>query len=144
MTSNAICRRLPQEGLDPASVLFMRDDGPLFRLRLADNSIPSETWGFGGGAVGAYGAYGLRRDGARTGLVLVRHDRAQEASAAVGGLIELLAGWGEEQVQREPNVVFRAGEGDYCAVGSRGAYFAAAFLAPSAGAAEALLNAALE
>ncbi len=47
--------------------------------------------------------------------------------------------WGEEQVRDEPYIVFRAGQDNYCAIGSRGPYFGAAFFMPTAEAGARLL-----
>ena len=140
----AICRSLPAEGLDPMSVVFMRDERPLYDVYLADRFIPDETWDFSGGAVGAYGVYPvLRDDGKPAGLILIRHADAQDAEEAAARLANLRTGWAEEQVAREPYAVFQAGEGNYCAIASRAERFAAAFFAPSPEAAQHLLRSAL-
>jgi len=140
----AICRRLPADGLDPTSVVFLRDELPLFNLYLAEEFIPDGTFGIGDGAVAAYGVYDLRQDDRPAGLMLVEHATAEAAGAAASRLAELRRGWGEEQVTAVPFVVFEAGEGDYCAVGSSGKLFAAAFFMPSAEAGANLVRRALD
>jgi ferredoxin len=128
----AVCRRLPAEGLDPMSVVFMRDEKPLFNIRLADNFIPDETWGFGTGAIGAYGAYpALRKDDRHAGLLLIEYGSPQAAAGAAAGLVKLRAGWGEQETQKEPYAVMKAGEGNYCVIGAQGRDFAAAFFMPA-------------
>ncbi|MHC4788226.1 MAG: DUF6599 family protein [Planctomycetota bacterium] len=139
----AICRRLPPEGLQAGSVLFMRDAKPLFNVQLAPRFIPDQVWGFTEGAVGAYGAYELRDEGKPTGLLLIRHETAQAAEQAAERLAALRADWGEERVREGPYVVFRAAEGDYRVLGSREGLFAAVFSAPSPEAAAELLDGAL-
>jgi len=128
----AICRRLPAEGLDPMSVVFMRDEKPLFNIRLADNFIPDETWGFTAGSVGAYGAYpALRKDDRRAGLLLIEYASAQAAAEAAARLVKLRLGWGEGETQKEPYIVIKAGDGSFCVIGTRGRDLAAAFFMPS-------------
>jgi ferredoxin len=139
-----ICRRLPADGLDPMSVVFMRDETPLFSIRLAERYISDSTWGFAEGMVGAYGGYALRDDGKNVGLVLIQHGDGAAAAEAVARLAALRSEWGEEQVQAEPCVVFKAGEGDFCAIGSGERYFAAVFSAPTAEAGTTLVRQALE
>ncbi len=126
-----ICRRLPREGLDPQSVLFLRDDAPLFDVQLADNFIPDGTFDIGEGDVAAYGAYDLRQDDRPAGLLLVHYGTEQEAGRAVDELARVRRNWGEEQVAREPYVVFKPGEGNYCVFGAVGGRFAAAFYMPT-------------
>jgi ferredoxin len=138
-----ICRRLPREKLDPSSILFLRDEAPLFNLKLADQWIPDGTFGIAGGGVAAYGAYALRSDGKQTGLLLVQHGSASAAREAVDRLTKLLASWGEKQTAQEPCAVFEAGAGDYCAIGSLEGRFATAFHAPSPEAGRDLVQAAL-
>ncbi len=142
----AICRRLPSEGLDPMSVLFMRDEKPLFNARLAGNFIPDATWGFGpgGGLLGAYGAYpALRKDDKRAGLVLIEYADPKGAADAAARLEKLRAGWGEERAQEGPYVVMKAVEGDLCVIGAAGADLAAAFNMPSGEKGAELVKAAL-
>ncbi len=147
----AICRRLPRGGLRAQTVLFMRDEMPLYDVYLADEFIPEGTWGFGRGAVGAYGQYDLEGApapagagwGARRkppGLVLIRYRDGASAAATAERLAEVRAEWGDEMVQEAPVRVFRAGEADFCAVAARGAYMAAAFFIPSKEAAERLVQ----
>jgi hypothetical protein len=138
-----ICRRLPRKGLRPQSVLFMRDQAPLYDVVLADEWIPEGTFGSEAGAVGAYGVYELREDDRPAGLLLVRHPGAEAAADAVERLAALRREWGDEQIGDEPYAVFRAGEGNYCAVGSAGRYFAAAFYMPAAEEAADLVRRAL-
>ncbi len=140
----AVCRRLPAEGLDSDSVVFLRDELALFNLRLADEYIPDGTFGIDQGAVAAYGAYDLRQDDKPAGLLLVEHASAQAAAEAVSRLAQVRADWGEEQAAVEPFLVFKAAEGNYCAIGSSGKLFAAAFFVPSAEAGMALVRKALE
>lgn len=140
----AICRRLPTEGLDTMSVVFMRDEMALFDLYLADSFIPDGTLGITGGAVAAYGVYSVRADSKPAGLLLVEHPTAQAARDAVSRLAELRSGWGEERVAEEPYLVFKAEEADYCVIGSQGRRFAAALFSPSVGGGMDLLGRAIE
>ena len=140
----AVCRRLPAGGLDPMSVVFMRDEKPLFNLYLAASFIPDGTFGIAGGAVAAYGAYGPAQEGKRFGLLLIEYGSAEAAAGAAGRLAKVRADWGEERVSAAPYIAFKPGEGNYCVIGARGPSFAAAFFAPSADRGAELLKAALE
>jgi polyferredoxin/Pyruvate/2-oxoacid:ferredoxin oxidoreductase delta subunit len=140
----AICRRLPADWLDRMSVVFMRDEKPLYSVRLADNFIPDEVWAFAEGAVGACGAYPLPGAKKPALLLLIEYGTAGEAVAAAGRLADLRAGWGEEKAAERPYAAFRAGEGDCCVIGSSGRLFAAAFHAASPEAGTSLVAAALK
>jgi len=141
----AICRRLPSDGLDPATVAFMRNPKPLYNYTLADGFIPDDVWGFTGAAVAAYGAYpALRSDGRTASLLLIHHGSAEASAAAADRLAEVRRGWGEEVAAAEPLAVLKAGPDDYCVVGSRGPRFAVAFTMPSPDAGTALVRKALE
>jgi len=117
---------------------------PLFDLYLADKSIPEGTFGITGGAVAAYGVYRLREDGKPAGVMLVEHPTAEAATSAVSRLAVVRRSWGEEQVAAEPFLIFKAGQDDYCVIGSSGKLFAAAFFMPSAAAGVDLVRKAFE
>ncbi len=141
----AICHRLPPDGLDAASVVFMRDEMALFDLRLADDFIPDGTFGIADGAVAAYGVYDLAGVGRKpAGLLFVEHASATRAREAVSRLAEVRSGWGEERVSGQPFDVFKAADGSYCVMGSEGRHFAAAFFMPSPEAGAALIAGALQ
>jgi len=138
-----ICRELPRENLDELNVVFMRDAAPLFNIKLADKWIEDGTFGIAEGAVGAYGPYNLRADDKPAGLLLVRHTDEQAPPAAAKRLADQRREWGDELVADEPYIVFKAGEDNYCVIGTSGAYFAAAFYMPTRQAGERLARAAL-
>jgi len=131
-----VCRRLPPDGLDPMSVVYMRDEKPLFNIVLAGNFIPDDTWGFSAGTAGAVGAYGaypaLSKDDRRAGLLIIEYGTAEAAAATVARLAKVRSGWGEEEARKSPFTVMKAGSDDYCVIGSAGASFAAGFFMPSA------------
>ncbi|MFO7956431.1 MAG: DUF6599 family protein [Candidatus Brocadiia bacterium] len=135
-----VCRELPRENLDEANVVFMRDAAPLFDIKLADNWIEDGTFGIADGAVGAYGPYNLREDDKPAGLLLVRHADEQAPPAAAERLADQRREWGDELVAEEPYSVFKAGEGNFCAIGTSGVSFAAAFYMPTREAGENLVR----
>ncbi|MGD2175414.1 MAG: 4Fe-4S binding protein, partial [Candidatus Brocadiaceae bacterium] len=126
-----ICRRLPREDLDESSVIFMRDEAPLFNVTLSENWIEDGTFGITGGAVGAYGAYRLREDDKPAGVLLIEHADAEAARAAAERLAAQRDEWGDQRVAEEPYVVFGAAGDNYCVIGTKGRRFAAAFFMPS-------------
>jgi NAD-dependent dihydropyrimidine dehydrogenase PreA subunit len=140
----AICRRLPKEGLREGSVLYMRDEAPLWDLDLAEQYFPQGVFDITGGAVAAYGTYSLRSDSKPAALLLVRYPDEKKAADAATRIAAARTGWGEQEVAKGPYQVFKAAEGSYGAVGARGPLLAAAFYMPTAEAAVKLLAGALK
>jgi len=139
-----ICRELPRKNLDELNVVFMRDAAALFNIKLADNWLEDGTFGITGGAVGAYGPYDVREDDTPAGLLLVRHAHEQAPGAAAKRLADQRREWGDEVVGEDLYTVFKAGEGNYCVIGTGAAYFAAAFYMPTREAGEWLVRTALK
>jgi NAD-dependent dihydropyrimidine dehydrogenase PreA subunit len=144
-----ICRRLPQEGLEVAGVLYMRDDGPLWNLDLAEKSVPDGTFAIApsgpaaASGVAAYGTYKLRSDSKRAGLLLISYPDEARARDAATRLADARARWGNQKVAEAPYQVFKAAADSYGAVGTKGSLLAAAFYMPTADAAVKLLGEAL-
>jgi ferredoxin len=140
----AIVRRLPAAGLVGNTAVFLRDSVPLYSISLADKWIPDDTFGLADEAVGAYGAYDLRTDGRRAGLLLVDHASEAAASESVERLVRVRSSWGDHVVASEPYVAIQSSSDDYCVVGASGSLMAAAFRAPSGAAGTSLVGAALQ
>jgi len=138
-----ICRRLPREGLDPQSVLYMRDESPLWNLDLAEQFVPEGTLGIEQGVEAAYGVYDLRDDGRPAALLLVRYPDEARARRAADALAELRKQWGHTPVAGQPYPVFKAAEDSYGAVAASGPLLAAAFYMPTPEAGVTLLEGAL-
>ncbi len=140
----AICRRLPAEGLDEGSVLYMRDEAPLWNVDLAEQYFDQGVFGIADGAVAAYGAYKLRTDSKPAALLLVRYPDDKRAADAAARIAAARTGWGEQKVGAGPHQVFQAAPDSYGAVGVSGPLLASAFYMPTAEAAVRLLDAALK
>ena len=150
-----ICRRLPQEGLDVAGVLYMRDDGPLWNLDLAEKPVPDGTFAIApsgpaaasgsaaASGVAAYGTYKLRSDSKRAGLLLISYPDEARARDAAARLADARAKWGNQKVAETPYRVFRAADDSYGAIGTKAGLLAAAFYMPTAEAGVRILGAAL-
>jgi len=139
-----ICRELPQRNLDEQSVRFARDPIHLHDIYISEQMVPDGTFGLTGSVQAAYGAYGPRQDGRRTGLILIEYADADAALVAASRLTALREDWGDKQVQADPYAVFKVKEGNFCAVGTLGRRLAAVFFAPSAEEAARLVHAALK
>ena len=135
-----ICRKLPRAGLQPDTVRFARHAMHLQDVYLSDRYIPAKAFGLTGGAVAACGAYGLREDGRDSYILLVQHPSREAALSGSERMVEVREGWGETPTDKDGYTVFQAGEADFCAMGTAGSYFAAAFIAPDANAALQLLK----
>ena len=126
-----ICRRLPTDGLDAGSVLYMRDEAPLWNLDLAEQSIPDGTFGIAPGGQAAYGVYKLRSDSKPAALLLVSYPDESRARDAAARLAGARAKWGNQRVTETPWTVFKAADDSYGAIGARGSLLAAAFYMPT-------------
>lgn len=139
-----VCRRLPREGLLVQSVLYMRDEKPLWNLDLGANYIPEGTFGISGGAEAAYGAYDLGRQEGGSALLLVGYKNARAAQEGAQRLAELHAEWGQEQVRETPYAAFKEAERKYSVFGYTKAHLAYSASVPTVEVGEELVGMALQ
>jgi len=127
----ALCRALPPENLDEQSVRYVMHPLHAHGLYLANQIIPEGTFGLEGEAVAAVGSYTLQEDQqTSTKVFLLRQTSADAAEEVRDALRKLRSDWGDELVQEDPHLVFKAGDGNFCSIGTRGQVLTAVFFAP--------------
>jgi NAD-dependent dihydropyrimidine dehydrogenase PreA subunit len=134
-----VCRRLPQAGLEPHSVLFMRHPIHLQAVVMSDEL--AAVLKLDGSAVAAYGAYGTGAEGRRAGLLVVEYADGAGALGALARYEELQVG--RARTGQDGVTVFEFGPAHFSAAGAREGWFALSLFVPDGRRAAELVREAL-